>query len=348
LYRLARTVSGVSCTNGFDSPAGQRHLTGLVGLPFPLVKGQDSVHNGVIWWVVMNSPEQPVTYESARAWALDYAQSSESTEPIEDVRHADLEADHQAGGFAFVVPGHQLMIIGRDGSSSVILVGHEEAEWVGHIDAWLAGSRHRHRPLTLAELGPWQQAAVAAYLADVTVGGLRSEQTPTALDSAGVDYAEYLLIRLRFKGRDPLRAMASDDQLMRPPDLSRWPGAPYTHPCPLCGQPTPHWNRYPREVCDSCGQRAADTDGRFITAYNTTIFGGFEARYRTHDGSTGDFCAEVTESGYCWIDNHKCTIDEHRFGGIVIELFPSADDPNVQGRVVKGWVVVSRGWLRRW
>lgn len=80
-----------------------------------LVKGQDSVHNGVIRWVVMNSPEHPVTYESARAWALDYAQSSESTAPIEDVRHADLEADHQAGGFAFVVPGHQLMIIGRDG-----------------------------------------------------------------------------------------------------------------------------------------------------------------------------------------------------------------------------------------
>lgn len=74
---------------------------------------------------------------------------------------------------------------------------------------------------------------------------------------------------------------------------------------------------------------AADADGRFITAYNTTIFGGFEARYRTHDGSTGAVCAEVTESGYCWIDNHKCTIDEHRFGGIVIELFPSADDRNV-------------------
>jgi hypothetical protein len=269
----------------------------------------------------VNAPEPPVTYESARAWALNHAHGSG---PIEDVRHADLEADLTAGGFAFVESGRRLMIIGRSGSYSVSLVGNDEAEWATHIDAWLARSRHRHRPLTVAELGPWQQAAVAAYLAGVTVGGLRAEQTPTALDSAGIDYAEYLLIRLRrSKSGDPLRALAADDQLMRPPDLAR---SRYTHPCPLCGQPTPHWDRYPRSVCDRCGQRAADAAGRFVAGSNTSFSGGFQARYRTRDGSVGEVCAEVSESGYCWIDNHKCSIGEARFGGIVIEALPSSED----------------------
>jgi hypothetical protein len=274
---------------------------------------------------VLNIPEPPVGYDSARAWALDHAPGSRH---LDDVRHSDLEADQQAGGFAFVEPGRQLIIIGRDGSSySVALRGHDEAELAGHIDGWLARSRHRHRPLTPAALGPWQQAAVAAHLAGVTVGDLRADQTPTGLDPAGVDYAEYLLICLRRStARDPLRVMAADDQLMRPPDLARWPGSRYTHPCPVCGQPTPHWDRYPRAVCDRCAQRTADAAGRFVAGYNTSLSGGFEARYRTHDGSAGDVCVEVSESGYCWIDDRKCSIGEARFGGIVIDALPSADD----------------------
>lgn len=275
----------------------------------------------------MSSPEEPVTYESARAWAVNHEQGSG---PIEDVRHAELESDLQAGGFAFVEPGRQLMIIGRDGGYSVSAVGDDEATWIAHIDDWLARSRRRHRPLALADLGPWQQAAVAAYRAGVTVEGLRAEQTPTALDAVGADYAEYLLTRLRrSKLTDPLRVLAAEDELMRPPDLTRWPGSRYTHPCPVCRQPTPHWDRYPRAVCDRCAQRAADAAGRYISGYNTSFSGGFEARYRTGDGSAGDVCVEVSESGRCWIDDHECSIGEARFGGVVIEALPAFDDRGV-------------------
>jgi hypothetical protein len=256
-------------------------------------------------------PEPPVAFESARAWVLRFAGGG----PIQDVRHADLAADQRAGGFAFVQPGRRLMIVGRDGSYYETVVGNDEPEWAGHIDAWLTRRRHQKRPLTLAELGPWQQVAVAACLAGVTVGELSAERTPAALDPAGVDYAEYLLIRLRRRGNgDPLRALVPDDELMRPPNRPR-----YTHPCPLCGQPSVHSDRYPRSVCDGCGQRAADAEGRLIAGHNTSFSGGFEARYRTHDGRAGDVCAEVSESGRCWIDGHACSIGEARFGGVVIE-----------------------------
>jgi hypothetical protein len=273
---------------------------------------------------VLNNPEPPVGYEAARAWASSKVWGSG---PLVDVRHAELEADQQAGGFAFVDSARRLIIIGRDGSGyGVALARDDDAERAGHIDAWLARSRHRHRPLTLAELGPWQQAAAAAYLAGVTVGDLPAEQAPATLDSAGVDYAEYLLTRMRrSRSGDPLRALAADDELMQPPDLARWPGSRYTHPCPVCGRPTPHWNRYPRSVCDRCGERAADAAGRFVAGYNTHFSGGFEARYRTRDGRDGDVCVEVSESGRCWIDDHECSIGEARFGGIVIEALPPAD-----------------------
>lgn len=99
-----------------------------------------------------------------------------------------------------------------------------------------------------------------------------------------------------------------------------WPhNAAGTHPCPLCGEPALHLDRYPHAVCLACGSRTVDSAGRRVVGYNTSIFGGFEARFATDDGTSGEVCDEVTQSGRCWIDGHECSIGEARFGGVVVQ-----------------------------
>lgn len=92
-------------------------------------------------------------------------------------------------------------------------------------------------------------------------------------------------------------------------------GARRTHPCPLCGRPAPHQDRYPRAVCDGCRDRATDSTGRPVVGRNTTLSGGFEARFVPG----GDVCDEVTRTGRCLVDGHPCAIGEARFGGVVVE-----------------------------
>ena len=93
-----------------------------------------------------------------------------------------------------------------------------------------------------------------------------------------------------------------------------------THPCPICGRPVVHQDRYPAAVCADCASRAADRDGRRVVGYNEGLSGGFIAFYA--DSPTGrptEIAGEVVETGRCWIDGIECTIGEARFGGVVLE-----------------------------
>jgi hypothetical protein len=74
-------------------------------------------------------------------------------------------------------------------------------------------------------------------------------------------------------------------------------------------------DRYPRAVCPDCHDRTTDSTGRRIAGYNTSISGGFEARYV----DTDEVCPEVTRSERCWVDGRECSIGEARFGGVVVE-----------------------------
>ena len=93
-----------------------------------------------------------------------------------------------------------------------------------------------------------------------------------------------------------------------------------THPCPICGRPTVHQDRYPASVCADCQQRAADRDGRRIVGYNEGLSGGLIVFYA--DSATRpqtEIAGEVLETGRCWIDGIACTIGEARFGGVVVQ-----------------------------
>lgn len=93
-----------------------------------------------------------------------------------------------------------------------------------------------------------------------------------------------------------------------------------THPCPVCGTPTPHEDRYPRSVCADCRQRTADRDGRLVVGHSEGLSGGLIVFYaESPSGPQTEIAGEVLESGRCWIDGIECTIEEARFGGVVVQ-----------------------------
>ncbi|XYI03153.1 recombinase family protein [Sorangium sp. So ce1128] len=84
-----------------------------------------------------------------------------------------------------------------------------------------------------------------------------------------------------------------------------------THRCPTCGDPVEPWPRYPRAVCGICQREATDEGGRPLEFFNTSIGGGFGARYAD--------TREPRDSHACVIRGVRCRADEARFGGIVIQ-----------------------------
>ncbi|KQX72474.1 hypothetical protein [Aeromicrobium sp. Root472D3] len=93
-----------------------------------------------------------------------------------------------------------------------------------------------------------------------------------------------------------------------------------THPCPICGTPTAHEDRYPAAVCADCQRRAADHDGRRIVGHNEGFGGGLIVFYaESPSGPQTEIAGDVLETGRCWIDGIACTITEARFGGVVVQ-----------------------------
>lgn len=83
-------------------------------------------------------------------------------------------------------------------------------------------------------------------------------------------------------------------------------------PCPLCSILVPHWERYPRAVCQSCAAKACDEQGRQLNFFNLSMSGGY-----------GAVVAEIGEeypNHLCYINEVKCWADEARFSGIVIQV----------------------------
>lgn len=84
------------------------------------------------------------------------------------------------------------------------------------------------------------------------------------------------------------------------------------HSCPICSAEVPHWERYPNQVCKKCANKTSDAYGRRIKFSNESLSGGLRAFY-LDNGAKYD-------RQLCYIDGKKCFANEHRFGGIVIEI----------------------------
>lgn len=85
-----------------------------------------------------------------------------------------------------------------------------------------------------------------------------------------------------------------------------------THDCPICAAPVGHWERYPNQVCDHCANKTCDETGRPVSYIVFSLAGGLVG---TYDGTGERYTSPV-----CYIDGVKCTVGEHRFGGVVVEV----------------------------
>lgn len=86
-----------------------------------------------------------------------------------------------------------------------------------------------------------------------------------------------------------------------------------SYACPICAAPVEPMSRYPRYVCERCAGRATSAEGRPLAFFNEGFSGGFIPMYADTQ--------QPYEGGHdCWIDGIRCYADEHRFGGIVIEV----------------------------
>lgn len=222
----------------------------------------------------------------------------------------ELESDLRIGGCAFLTSLNTLEILYYNGDSSGYALGKDRAVEPILTEA-LAQRRHIYRDMNIDQLGIWQQAAVRSIQEDTPVSSLEFN-----LSARDLDYVHFLKITLQRAPTDPLRTLAQRDWMLKPPEAKA-----YTHPCPLCAAPAMHMARYPRSVCDTCFARAADSHGRRIVGFNTDLSGGFRAHFAD---AQEQVCQEVTASNRCWIDGRACSIDEARFGGVVIEALDSA------------------------
>lgn len=81
--------------------------------------------------------------------------------------------------------------------------------------------------------------------------------------------------------------------------------------CPICGTRRPHFERYPRYLCDACSRKATSAEGRPLRFQNLSLSGGYAAFYADDQ--------QPYESHECFVNGVRCHADEARFGGIVIQ-----------------------------
>ncbi|MGQ4598292.1 hypothetical protein [Nocardia sp. R6R-6] len=272
-------------------------------------------------------PSSPPTYDEALRIAREVAQDPGTLIPY---HHQGLENARYGRGFAFLqtlygdMDGYVLVTTTGYGSG-VLSADGRTIETV--IAEHLARSEHANRQIPDSELSVAHRVALDAYDTGLT----RIDELPgrAAIDAETADYAEFILLILR---RDHNQAdsgrkiLARNDFLLQSPA----PGRRYTQPCPHCERPTIYEERYPRAVCDHCLHRTTDHAGRRVTGFNTDFSGGMIAYYTDtleHSDSSGsryEECVEVTRTGVCFIDARPATMQEARFGGIVVQM-ASAD-----------------------
>ena len=96
-------------------------------------------------------------------------------------------------------------------------------------------------------------------------------------------------------------------------------GTKTEHKCPLCSDILTYYTqRYPKMICINCSNgnkgKILDSLGNEVTFVNIDIYGGFMSLHKIDDK-----IVEKKEH-ICWINNIKCSADEARFGGIVIQI----------------------------
>lgn len=85
--------------------------------------------------------------------------------------------------------------------------------------------------------------------------------------------------------------------------------------CSNCKSEINMMQRYPKAICETCKSQLTSSDGRKVEFYNTDVMGtGCQGYY------VGTNQEEKYNSMSCYIGDKTFVAEEHRFGGVVIQL----------------------------
>jgi hypothetical protein len=88
--------------------------------------------------------------------------------------------------------------------------------------------------------------------------------------------------------------------------------------CPICKNLHESLPRYNKAVCFDCLNNfvICDVNGNVIKFENIDDAGGIKSITTLQNGNE-----IIGNEEFCYINGHKCNVDESRFGGIVISCF---------------------------
>ena len=86
--------------------------------------------------------------------------------------------------------------------------------------------------------------------------------------------------------------------------------------CPLCTQQMDYSERYPNAICHAHYEECIDSDGNHVTYQNEDENGGLVS-YHTIDNR---IVRRIDDT--CFVRGIKCSVEEARMGGIVIQVIP--------------------------
>jgi hypothetical protein len=90
--------------------------------------------------------------------------------------------------------------------------------------------------------------------------------------------------------------------------------------CKICKTTdVPYSPRYPNLVCWTCVKSAVDIDGNKVEYLNIDASGGFKSIHHVKN-KLGEIESIEKNDHYCWINGIKCSAQEARFGGIVLQI----------------------------
>ena len=90
--------------------------------------------------------------------------------------------------------------------------------------------------------------------------------------------------------------------------------------CPICNKSQMKFQRYPRYLCNDCGRRIVDGDGRSVSFTDHDNGDGLTMYYS--DKASPDIHTElpsVTGYPHVWVDGIECEVRVAHFGGVVIQ-----------------------------
>ena len=86
--------------------------------------------------------------------------------------------------------------------------------------------------------------------------------------------------------------------------------------CPICQIEMNYFERYPNSICGAHYNECVDSNGNHVTYENVDEFGGLVSCHTIENKIVR------RNDNTCFVRGIKCSVEEARIGGIVIQVIP--------------------------